>query len=569
MGPRFDTAALQEIDQRWRALGIPALRRSAVPAVVVRHAGLAPQAYRLTVTAAGVRIAAGDADGAFYAAMTLAQLPVRDGSDYVLPCVSVSDAPALRWRILADDVSRGPLPTMRYFEERIRTIAAFKMNGYSPMMEHVFVDPRHPLPAPLDGITPAQLHALDRYAAQFHVTFIPQQQTLAHMHHTLALERYAGAAATPHGFLMEPLSPMTQRYLRDVLNDELAAVPHPRFFHIMSDEAGVSAAVFEAHLAAMHAILARSGARMMVWDDAIQQHPSIGAYLPPGTVVVDWHYGSEPSYRTYIDTVARTGAAQMVDPGDDNWNRIFPNLRTAIPRERRFIDEAKQARVLGLFMSTWNDDGETLFESTWYPVLYAAADAWEQRSVDPVRFARDFPSAFFGSDDPRYARDVARLSDAEYLIAGHEYFGSDAYFWADPFDPKAYAALSDATLHTVRLEAEDVEADLLQRRPPLHANAAFVMELAARRYDLLGRQFQAGREIADFLAHPTARNLLWAKYWCWELRDREEEIAPLYAQAWRYEDRPSHLGSNLALFTFAEQRAVARAAAIERLQGEP
>ena len=66
----------------------------------------------------------------------------------------IADRPALRWRILSDDVSRGPLPTMRYFEERIRTIAAFKMNGYSPYMEHVFVSPTDPLPAPLDGITP-------------------------------------------------------------------------------------------------------------------------------------------------------------------------------------------------------------------------------------------------------------------------------------------------------------------------------------------------------------------------------------------------------------------------------
>ena len=71
-----------------------------------------------------------------------------------MPCVRIADRPALRWRVLSDDVSRGPLPTMRYFEERIRTIAAFKMNGYSPYMEHVFVSPTDPLPAPLDGITP-------------------------------------------------------------------------------------------------------------------------------------------------------------------------------------------------------------------------------------------------------------------------------------------------------------------------------------------------------------------------------------------------------------------------------
>ena len=95
-----------------------------------------------------------------------------------MPCVRIDDRPALRWRVLSDDVSRGPLPTMRYFEERIRTIAAFKMNGYSPYMEHVFLSPTDPLPAPLDGITPAQLHELAAYAARFHVALIPEQQIL-------------------------------------------------------------------------------------------------------------------------------------------------------------------------------------------------------------------------------------------------------------------------------------------------------------------------------------------------------------------------------------------------------
>src|ERR1700734_1665123 len=109
--------------------------------------------------------------------MTLAQLPLRSEGNWVVPCVRIEDRPALQWRILSDDVSRGPLPTMRYFEERIRTLAAFKVNGYSPYMEQVFADPRAPFVAPPDGITAAQLHALDLYARRFHVALIPEQQT--------------------------------------------------------------------------------------------------------------------------------------------------------------------------------------------------------------------------------------------------------------------------------------------------------------------------------------------------------------------------------------------------------
>ena len=186
------------------------MRRSCVR----RDASLSPQAYRLTVNGGRATIESGDAAGAFYGAMTLAQLPQREGGSWTMPCVSIEDRPALRWRVLSDDVSRGPLPTMHYFEERIRTIAAFKMNGYSPYMEHVFVSPTDPLPAPLDGITPAQLRDLTAYAKRFHVSLIPEQQTFAHMHNTLKLERYAPAAELPHGFLLAPNVPLSSSTCR-------------------------------------------------------------------------------------------------------------------------------------------------------------------------------------------------------------------------------------------------------------------------------------------------------------------------------------------------------------------
>ncbi|MDQ2681394.1 MAG: beta-N-acetylhexosaminidase, partial [Candidatus Eremiobacteraeota bacterium] len=228
-----DPAALEIVRNRWSALGIPAPSRSHQPDVIVRIHGGTPQSYTLkTAPGQTIRIDAADRDGAFYALMTLAQLPQLRSADWVLPCVKISDSPALRWRVLSDDVSRGPLPTMGYFKERIRTIASFKMNGYSPYMEHVFVDPSNPLPAPLDGITPAQLRELADYARRFHVSFIPEQQTFAHMHNTLKYEEYAGAAERPHGFLLSPAAPLSLTYVTQLIRDELAIVPHPTFFHI-------------------------------------------------------------------------------------------------------------------------------------------------------------------------------------------------------------------------------------------------------------------------------------------------------------------------------------------------
>ncbi|HVA29023.1 MAG TPA: glycoside hydrolase family 20 zincin-like fold domain-containing protein [Candidatus Baltobacteraceae bacterium] len=577
----IDAGALEELNERWRALGIGSVRLGAHPELrFAIDRTIVPQGYRLTANDDGVTVASSDVAGAFYGVMTLAQLPRRIDGRWSVPCVRVDDRPALGWRVLSDDVSRGPLPTMRYFEERIRTIAAFKMNGYSPYMEHVFASPTDPLPAPYDGITPAQLHELARYAARFHVTLIPEQQTFAHMHNTLRVEQYASAAEFPHGFLLSPASPLAAAYLRRIIGQELQAVGPAPFFHIGSDETatlgegstqryvaehGGRSAVYAAHVNAMAALVAP--ARVMLWDDGIENDPSIMAHIPRNAVVVNWHYDARASYQSFIDTIARGGLEQMVAPGADNWNEIFPDAHAALENERTFIREGVHAHVLGLFQTVWHDDGETLYEATWYPVLFSADQAWSARGQSPMQFLAAFPSAFFGVDDTRYARDESALGDLDAQLGGN----TDKLFWADPFDPRAAARLANVDLRSVRLSAEAVERDLLAARPPLHANAARVMLLAARRYDALGRRYQIASEVRSYYddakTHPAdaVRDLFWCKYWFWEQRDTDEALAPLYAQAWRYESREGHLASNLERYHLDAQRAIERADAIDRV----
>jgi len=72
--------------ERWAALGIDVRGPSRARIVVVRDGQLGRQAYVLHVDRAGVRIRAGDDDGAFYALVTLAQLArARAPGAYELP----------------------------------------------------------------------------------------------------------------------------------------------------------------------------------------------------------------------------------------------------------------------------------------------------------------------------------------------------------------------------------------------------------------------------------------------------------------------------------------------------
>ncbi|OUC95961.1 beta-N-acetylhexosaminidase [Streptosporangium minutum] len=101
--------------------------------VVERDASLDAEAYTLEVTAAGVRITAGDRAGAFYAGQTLRQL-LPDAAfrtvaqaGWTVPCGRVEDAPRFSWRGVHLDVARHFMPK-REVLRMVDLMAAHKLN---------------------------------------------------------------------------------------------------------------------------------------------------------------------------------------------------------------------------------------------------------------------------------------------------------------------------------------------------------------------------------------------------------------------------------------------------------
>jgi len=581
-----DAGGFAIVRARWTALGLPApviaARGGAADVAVALDRAVAPRAYRLTVGRAGIRIAAGDAEAAFDALATLAQLPERDTHGWHIACSSIDDRPALRWRIVMDDISRGPFPTMTYFKTRIRTLAALKINGYSPYMEAVFYDPAHPYVAFPEHLTASELHELAVYARQFHVALIPSQQTFAHMHDALKWETLAPLAELPHGYMLAESDPGTYAYLEPLLRAEMAAAGPAPFFNVNSDEpldlgrgrTPRTPQVIAAHINRVGAIVSAKGARPIVWDDAFQGDPSILGLIAKRTVIATFHYAAEPSFTKYIATVDRAGFDQLVAPGANNWNEIYADLDTAYANEAQFLADAKTAhspRVLGMLETVWHDDGETLYEATWAPVAFAAASAWQVAPVDRATWHRTFAQMFFGNDGAGFAADLddlAAMRDA--LRMKPEDDPPDYLFWADPFDPRIQARMQALDLRGIRLRAERILTRLAAAHPRLNAHAAAVMRLAALRYDFLARRYQIGKEARDYYddarTHAAThedgivyRSLNVAKYLCWELRDEMTALGPLYAAAWNYESRPAGLARVMVRYQAAAERATAQA----------
>ena len=200
------------------------LLRSDAPAakIVLSNAGLAfdaamqSEGYVLVIEKQQADIVGASSAGVFYGMQTFKQLLLQSGTDRTLPTGTIRDWPAMRYRAVQDDLSRGPVPTLDFQKHQIRVLASFKANIYSPYFEHTLLYPNQPMSAPPGGsMTPAEVKELVAYARPYHITILPQQEAFGHLHHVLKYELYQDAAETPHGHVLAPGQQASMPLIKD------------------------------------------------------------------------------------------------------------------------------------------------------------------------------------------------------------------------------------------------------------------------------------------------------------------------------------------------------------------
>ena len=491
--------------------------------VLARDGSLADageEGYRIEVKPGGARLTARTGAGLYYAVQTLRQLVDGDG----IPALAITDRPALRWRGLQDDVSRGPVPAVDALERRIRTAAEFKLNLYCLYFETAFDYRSQPLlVAPGGAISAAELRRLDAFAARHHVTLMVQQQSFGHLGSLLRWERYRALAEVDGGSTLSPAVEGTYTLL-DSMYREIAPTTGAPFFHVGGDEpadlgqgrtramvqASGYAATYLRHLERLHDLLAPLGKRPMVWGDVALKFPELLPRMGHDFVIASWEYLAHDTYAPWIDPLRAAKADFLVCPGTNNWNRVFPNLDQALPGIRVFTREGQAAGALGQLDCTWADNGDALFALNWYPALYAAAAAWQPGDADPERFARAFDWAFFRNRGDEMAQAVRRLNAAHALVSKAR--PTDAtleVFWLNPARSPLDAKLC-LMLEPVAVELQNTEEEALEligrcrARARHNADLLEAYDLAARRLRSIGTRALTARRVRE-LYHQALR----------------------------------------------------------------
>ncbi|GAB3312675.1 beta-N-acetylhexosaminidase [Luteimonas notoginsengisoli] len=402
-----------------------------------------PEAYSLDVSPQRVVVAAGDARGLFYGAVTLWQLAtteVNDGAATRIPALRIDDAPRFAWRGLMLDSARH-FQSVDEIKQLLDAMARHKLNTFHwhltddqgwrlqirkyPELTAIGgcripagdggIDPRTGRPVPYCGFyTQDEVRDIVRYAGERHITVVPEIDIPGHAQAAVATYPRLGSVDGPspvssewgvHKYLFNA-DEDTFAFLEDVLA-EVAELFPGRYVHIGGDEAvkdqwkaspkvqarmralGVAdeAQLQGYFVERMARFLAARGKRVIGWDEILEDD------LPADAAVMSWRgiEGGTEAARKGHDVVMAPVSHLYLDYLQTDSPDEPPGRPTLIPLRKAYDFEpvpaaltAAQARhILGLQANVWTEHMRTFerVEHAFFPRIAAVAETgWSPRA---------------------------------------------------------------------------------------------------------------------------------------------------------------------------------------------
>lgn len=546
------------------------------------------EGYVLVVGKNETRVIGATASGIFYGLQTLKQLIRTDGIVPRIQLATIRDWPALRYRGFQDDLSRGPLPTLEFQKKQIRIFAAYKINTYSPYFEQTLAYASTPLVAPPGGsMSRDDVKALVAYAKKYHIDVIPQQEAFGHLHHVLKYDIYSALGETEHGHVLAPGDPGSLPLIKKWFAEIDSLFPS-KFVHLGADETfelglgrteervkseGIGP-VYINFLKQIEETLRPSGKRFLFWGDIAQNHPTEVKQLPKDMIAVGWNYWSVDKFEGLLKPFVDAGMETWVAPGVNGWNRVFPNNDIALRNIQGFIKTGQAMGSTGVLNTSWDDDGEAIFNQEWYGILFGAAASWQKGESSIPDFQQSFGLQFHGDGS-------GKIDDAERkLAAAHVVLqkagvgeGSNSLYWLDPYTTEGQIAAQKIrpVSRQMRILAESALVLIAQARekPLRETDALDAVEMGARRLDFIGMKFQLADEIVRLYAHAQENLPASPTHDLTEiassingrtedLRDAYTLGRELYEKSWRAENRPYWLYNLTNRYDLAAQLWITR-----------
>lgn len=378
------------------------------------------QAYQLVIEPKKVTIRYVGEEGLRNAHLTLDQLQRLYGA--AIPCCTITDWPAYKYRGWMDDISRGPVPHEAYRKKQYEVLHALKYNFSNYYTEHTLYQKEFP------DLAPA-------YAAECKP--LPDEvinlQLFAHAEKTLRVPFYQYMMDSKNNF--NPDNEATYDFLRKRIAGAFERISmgplapqgrRPQFFIINCDETeqlGTGRAkrlvdslgadqVYVNHINRCYDLIkvesgnwkVESRPRVVMWGDIVAKNPAMMRQLPKNMTYIMWAYEPLNSYDHLIRPFKENGTPFWVAPSLSHSSNMIPNPYRYMKNIANLARDGWRNGAEGLMNTCWDDNGEALFDNCWHGLFWSAEMAWNPiRTDDPEEFARrekqfnqNFERLFYG-----------------------------------------------------------------------------------------------------------------------------------------------------------------------------
>ncbi len=529
------------------------------------------ESYLLDISRKAIRIYALDTAGVFYGIQTLKQLILSASKPYQLPCLQVYDYPDFAIRAWQDDVSRGPIPTMAMLKQQIREMSAFKLNYFTPYIEHVFQLDKHPGIAPADGFTKAEMAQLSAYAKKYHVKLIGNYQSFGHMEETLKHPDYAHLGENDH--IISPALEESYAFLDDVYS-EIVPVFDGRYFNINCDETfglgeGKSKAMADSigidgiylyHINRLNGLLQKYDKKILMWGDIVTSYPHIIKALPKDITVMAWAYHKADNFDNTILPIQKTGLNFWVAPGINCWGNIFPDMETTKVNVYNFIRDGYKYGATGILNTSWDDDGLNFFQNNWHGLVWGAENSWNapkpfadtkqsyaDREMRYKMFNKAYNRLFYGVSTDTLISDMLWFSNL------HNHSVRDVLknsrFFEPVFPMHAEYVSQDREMQNATLlsEVQNFRDSLARIQPKVkrHANTLAYLDFAAQQVAFILKKNLLRIDLYEYIETTSDISVATLKQKIEALSREVSHLKHEYKRLWLAENRVSWLEVNM------------------------
>ena len=377
------------------------------------------QAYQLVIEPKGITLRYTSEDGRKYGELTLQQMRSIYGND--LPCCTITDWPAYRYRGWMDDQSRGPVPHAAYRKKQWETLHALKFNFCNYYTEHTLYQEEFP------DLAPAYLADCKPHSDE-----VINLQLFAHAEKTLRVPFYQHLMDSKANF--DPSNEATYDFLRKRIKAAYARIPNSPFFIINCDETeqlGTGRAkklvdakgadqVYVDFINRCYGMVKEQGnPRVAMWGDIVAKNPEMMRQLPKDMTYIMWAYEPIDSFTHLIRPFKEQGNPFWVAASTGHSATMTSTPQRYIKNIANLYRDGYHDGAEGAMLTCWDDNGEALFDNSWHAQYWAAEMAWNPLKTDDPeelhqreeQFNKNFERLFYGSSvvGDSFARKTADL----------------------------------------------------------------------------------------------------------------------------------------------------------------